>query len=117
MKYTLKRPCAECPFRKAGGVKVTRGRAVEIANSLDRAEFPCHKTVDHSVNTEGDVGPDSEHCAGALLMLEAEGAPSQMMRICERLGIYDRNALDQASSAEVFASRQEFIRSSKARTR
>jgi hypothetical protein len=42
------------------------------------------------------------HCAGALIMLERLGQPSQMMRIGERLGLYDRTGLDM--EAPVFES-------------
>ena len=42
------------------------------------------------------------HCAGALILLEKLGEPSQMMRVCERIGLYDRTKLDMA--APVFDS-------------
>jgi hypothetical protein len=34
------------------------------------------------------------HCAGALIFLEKREEPHQMMRICERLGMYDRTKLN-----------------------
>ena len=42
-------------------------------------------------------GPNAEHCAGALIFLEAQEQPNQMMRIAERLGLYDRRKLDMES--------------------
>jgi hypothetical protein len=33
------------------------------------------------------------HCAGAMIVLEHEDRPNQIMRIAERLGFYDRTAL------------------------
>jgi hypothetical protein len=39
----------------------------------------------------------SVHCAGMLIFLEKRNQPTQMMRICERLGLYDRTKLDMAA--------------------
>ena len=72
---------------------------------MDRGEFPCHETIDYSGDDSDDGGSyqqtgDESHCAGALILLEKEERSSQMMRIMERLGMYDRNKLDM--NAAVF---------------
>jgi hypothetical protein len=56
MKYDLYTPCADCPFRKKGGIRLTRARVVEVAACVENpgGEFPCHKTVKH--NDEDDEG-------------------------------------------------------------
>ena len=79
--------------------------------SLVRSEFPCHKTTTHADDPEGGdyrVNTDAEkHCAGALILLEKEETPSQMMRICERIGMYDRNDLEM--DAPVYDTWDEMI--------
>lgn len=92
MKYTLTKPCDACPFSKkmAHGFSIKRLR--ELAGS---GQFPCHKTAaEHEESGEFRATEKSVHCAGALIFLEKREQPSQMMRIAERLGIYDRSKLD-----------------------
>jgi hypothetical protein len=120
--YGLKRPCAKCPFRTDVKPFIRHGRAIEIVQMLERSEFACHETT---VDTEDDdgygecvEGPHSQHCAGALIMLEKAGQPSQMMRICERLRgengrpMYDAAALDM--SAPVYDSPEAFVEAHRA---
>jgi hypothetical protein len=74
----------------------------EIERALVRGEFPCHNTVNyHSPRKR----MNESHCAGALILLEKLGRPSQMMRISERLGMYDPRKLDM--TAPVFESFKE----------
>lgn len=91
MKYTMRKPCDQCPFLKGSGF--TWASLVAHASG----EFPCHKTC--TVNDEGlfEARDSSPHCAGALIFLEKQEAPHQMMRICERLGFYDRRKLDMSA--------------------
>lgn len=110
MHFKLKTPCKDCPFRCDRRPFLTRARADEIAASLDRASFPCHKTLDY--NHDGDEGegrqtPSTAHCAGALIMREHMERPGQMMRIAERLGLYDRRKLDM--DAPVFHDEDSFV--------
>jgi hypothetical protein len=91
--YGLTSPCAHCPFRKDIQAYLTEDRVREIEQSLVRSEFPCHETTVDSEDEDGNSARiatrDSMHCAGALILLEKEGRSSQMMRIAERLGMYD----------------------------
>lgn len=107
MKYDLRRPCTKCPFRTDIRAYLCRARAREIVRALDRSDFPCHETVDYDDESDGVVTEKSQHCAGALIMLERVNRPSQMMRIMERLRFYDRTKLDM--SAPVFRSPAAFI--------
>lgn len=96
MKYEMTRPCAECPFLKS----MAHGFTLKRLRGFASGEFPCHKTA--VVEEDGgsfEATRDSQHCAGALIFLEKRDAPHQMMRICERLGLYDRTKL--AMDAEV----------------
>lgn len=94
--FALKRPCGDCPFRSDRPAFLDRDRAQEIADSLEAdASFHCHKTLDYDTEDgSGEVTDSSKHCAGALIILEREESPNQMMRIGERLGMYDRDLLD-----------------------
>jgi hypothetical protein len=106
------RPCALCPFRTDVPAYLTRSRVREIERSLVRAEFPCHETT----GVKGQKPKDGEaHCAGALILLEKLERPSQMMRIAERLGIYDRSQL--AMDAPIFETFDEMVAAQEPRRR
>ena len=50
----------------------------------------------------------TQHCAGALILLEKLHHPSQLMRIFERLDGYDRSKLDMAAPVyDTFAAMRE----------
>lgn len=103
--YGMTTPCPKCPFRNDIPAYLTEERVREIEASLVRSEFPCHKTTEH--DDEGDYVPtgDEMHCAGALILMEKEGRSSQMMRIAERLGMYDATRLNM--DAPVYESFDE----------
>jgi len=89
MKYTKKTPCIDCPFLQRAERAFTDHRLQQFASG----EFPCHKTA--KAEDEGFTATrQSVHCAGALIYLEKRNAPHQMMRIAERVGMYDRTQLD-----------------------
>lgn len=102
MNYKKTTPCDLCPFRNdAGRLTVSASRMAEMA----RGEFACHKTtelVETDDGSEFTPHDKSQHCAGALIFLEHLGKPHQMMRIAERLGMYDMRKLDM--DAPVFKS-------------
>lgn len=110
MKYNMTEPCDACPFIKGSGFRLQRLRQF-AAN-----EFPCHKASD-LVDTEDGVGEFHEkrngktpHCAGALIFNEKRGEPHQMMRICERIGMYDHTKLNM--NAPVGTTASDFKRTS-----
>ena len=110
MNFDLKKPCEDCPFRN--DKEHQRGwlgedRASEIERSLSRHTFPCHKTTKHDDDGNYQQRPKEQHCAGALIMLEHMEQPSQMMRIAERLGMYDRAKLEMDSP--VFEDDSAFV--------
>jgi hypothetical protein len=116
MAFDLTKPCDMCPFSK--GCKagwLGAARASEIASSIIRGQsFPCHKTVVYDDDGESIRGDNEQHCAGSMILLEKINRPHQMMRIGERLGMYDPDKLDM--SADVFDTPQAFIRHHSART-
>lgn len=100
-RYSLRTPCAKCPFRTDVEPYLRTGRAEEIARSLhEGGEFPCHETTVAAETADGDTtlveGPRSRFCAGALATMEREGNPNQMLRIAERLGLYDAEKAREA---------------------
>ena len=114
MKYSMKRPCSSCPFLREGGVKLRKSRIREIAGVMTSSRggtFPCHKSVDYTDGgSPGRPGQENEiHCAGALIFAEKHDRPTQMMRIAERLGLYDRTQLDPAAFDDVWEDRSEWL--------
>lgn len=106
MKFERKKPCSNCPFRKDKPFPLSVARAREITDGLikQQATFTCHKTLDLAER-------EQQHCAGALIMLEKMGQPNQMMRISERLGMYNRFELDM--DFPVYKNHTEFINAMK----
>ena len=105
MKFNLRTPCDNCPFRSDITFFLDPRRVTEILDALllDGKTFSCHKTVHYDDDGEPSMPHgDEQHCAGALIMLERFNLPNQMMRIAERLGLYDPRHL--AMEAPVFAS-------------
>lgn len=104
--FSLTAPCSNCPFRAD---KPFYGlypeRVDEIVQSLtDGFGFHCHKTLDYlDDEPEAVVTARARLCAGALATLEREDAPNNIMRIGERLGLYDPESLD-ADSQPVYES-------------
>jgi hypothetical protein len=105
MKFDQIRPCGNCPFRTDVLPYLTQARAREISSGITREQktFTCHKTL----HRDGYKG-EEQHCAGALIVLEKMNLPNQMMRIAERLNMYNRFKLDMESP--VFDNTKQFIK-------
>lgn len=82
MKFDLKSPCKNCPFRTdETAIRFSgRERAEEIENSAYRRGFPCHLSAaneeDENGESEGYVfaaDGRSQHCVGALIMFLNDG--------------------------------------------
>lgn len=107
MKFDLKSPCSNCPFRKDINPYLNKARVRDLEKSLisKQESFVCHKTS-HKLGAPKDK--DENHCAGALIVMEKENKPNQMMRIAERLGLYNRHELKNKEL--VFDSFKEMIK-------
>lgn len=93
MNYRMTTPCDACPFLKGSGF------AFKSLREHASGEFPCHKAC--KLDAEDNYVQRSErtpHCAGALIFLEKRNEPHQIMRICERLGMYDATKLDMQAN-------------------
>lgn len=112
MKFNLVKPCEHCPFR----IDCLKGwlgkeRAAEIVNAMivQDKTFSCHKTTEESEDGSDRVDTDNtQHCARALILLESLERPNQLMRIAERLGMYDYTQLKNQEL--VFKTANEFIK-------
>jgi hypothetical protein len=113
--YGMTTPCSNCPFRSDVKPYLTRERVREIERGLTRGEFPCHKTTEHDEDGEHIHSEKDIHCAGALILKEKLGESSQMMRISERLGMYDPSKLNM--DAPVYESFDEMAEAQKPRRR
>lgn len=96
MKYNLTEPCNECPFLIGSGFKLARLKAHASG------EFACHMAckIDEESGDFVARGKKTPHCAGALIFLEKRNTPHQMMRICERIGLYDRRKLNMKAPVQ-----------------
>jgi hypothetical protein len=92
MNYTKTTPCSDCPFLVGTEHAFTNQRLRDFASG----PFPCHKTADVQ-DGSFTATKKSVHCAGALIYQEKRNTPSQMTRIAERLGMYDRTHLNMES--------------------
>lgn len=75
MRYDLKKPCKNCPFRtdKTRITFASRERAEEIEETAYRHGFPCHKSAEFKESDDyGNdgyyAGENTQHCAGAIIM-------------------------------------------------
>lgn len=74
-------------------------------NGLKRdLDFHCHATVDYKNSDNGRVTGKSKICAGFAVIAEEQNHPTQMMRICERIGLYDAKKLDRKALVHKTAS-------------
>lgn len=114
MHFDLHVPCSSCPFLRKGGIRLTKGRVKQITRDIlsDQGKtFACHKTTAERNGELAEV-MSSRHCAGALIFSEKHGSCTQMMRIAERLGMYDRKKLMASQEAvdSVFDSVSEMLK-------
>lgn len=74
MKFDLRKPCRNCPFRTDGQPIrfASRERTEEIEEQAYRHGFPCHlsaELIENDNDSDGYVaGPNTQHCAGAARM-------------------------------------------------
>lgn len=116
MKFNLKKPCKDCPFRndkphQKGWLGEKRANDI-YQNLLDGGNFPCHKTHDYADDSGSEFRHQDNHqfCAGALIMLEKENntLQSHALRMAIRFDLYNPNDLDKSSP--VFENGVSFIK-------
>ncbi len=108
----MKKPCANCPFRKDRPFNLRKSRAKELAAGLmGDADFPCHKTLGHDNNGDTLVTRNSTRCIGAAIFLE-NVRPGGMLanvhfRFAARFGELTPEEL--SSEVPVYGSIADFI--------
>ena len=109
MKFTMTRPCDDCPFRKVDGIALTKERIKEISRCMLDSQggtFPCHRTVDY----EGGDESEEVHCAGALAYALKQDTLPQIARIVERMGDMNANAILDNSGDLVWDSERQWLK-------
>ncbi|EPL61628.1 hypothetical protein B382_14478 [Stutzerimonas stutzeri B1SMN1] len=113
--YRLKRPCANCPFRKTGGIDLRGGRLDAIIAGLvkdDSQSFLCHKTLNtEAKEADEELVEDDESqvdkrriyeaekmCAGAAAYLLKAGRPTIGMRYAMITGSVSPDHWSEAES-------------------
>lgn len=108
MKFNLRTPCKNCPFRSDIDPYLTVQRASEIANC--NGVFACHKTTQHEDETdETYIDQSTSACAGFLIHRELRKDISQGMRIAERLRLYNPRNL-QMKNTTVYSTLLHMMR-------
>lgn len=101
IRFKLRRPCAECPFKKT--TPLHRGVALNLdtlAESLRDETFAhsCHRTDSRSDYRQAKrYRGEIQHCAGALIMMEKSGCVSLPMANAMAFGELDVKRLDMAA--------------------
>lgn len=122
MKFDLKNPCKNCPFRKDKTriVFSCRDRAEEIEESAYRNGFPCHlSAVDTSEDDPErggyEFGENTQHCAGYLIMKIKEDFDYAWPGVDNDEELVDRLRGQLNLKAPVFADTEEFLDANTAR--
>lgn len=108
-------PCADCPFRKTGGVRHSASMLssyISYFTTGSRITFPCHASVPDS-DSRTDFSPWQDGqviCAGGLLFAAKFGWVSNIVLFGMVKGWYDPCAHRPEALALVFDSGSEMLR-------
>lgn len=117
MRFDLKTPCKNCPFRTdETAIRFScRERAEEIEESAYRNGFPCHlsatDTSDEDEESGGfvfDPSGKTQHCIGAIMMHMADGYSSTPGTGNDE-DLFDRISSRMDTRAPVFDSVTAFL--------
>lgn len=113
MRFDLKTPCRNCPFRTDDtAIRFScRERAEEIEETAYRYGFPCHLSAELNEDDEDggfEFGAETQHCAGALIMYLRDGGGNV---VWERLAEEEQERISSRLdfSAPVFEGPEEFL--------
>ena len=119
MRYDLKTPCKNCPFRCDATRIVFRGRerAEEIEEQAYRRGFPCHlsaEVVEDEDTPDGESGgyyaaEETQHCIGYIIMKLNEGMDTEWPGVDNDSDLIERLAQQVNLAAPVFACTEEFV--------
>jgi hypothetical protein len=100
MRYDLHRPCADCPFRRENGIRLSRQQAHSLLSSFVERQpvvLPCHKTTTMRSDGVPELAPDTQHCAGLFVLWQVKyKQQTAHMIAAQESGLYDPSALQGA---------------------
>lgn len=124
MKFDLKNPCKNCPFRSdETRIKFScRERAEEIEEQAYRNGFPCHLSAEYVEEDEDrpwkqhgyTAGQNSQHCVGYIIMQLKECYDSPWPGINNDEELMYKLAEQVNMNAPVFDSSEEFFEANEA---
>jgi len=99
MRFTLRKACRACPFRKSKRFPLRRARMFEIVDGVRAGfVFPCHKTT-------GKHYPKWRACAGWLLYQRKTKGTNAQLQVMEKAKLYrPRRLIDDG---DLITTRQE----------
>src|SRR4249920_3174023 len=99
MRFTMRKACKDCPFRKSKMFPLRRQRMLEIVDSVrEGSAFPCHRT-------SGDPYPKWRACAGWLLYQVRTGGDNAQLQLMKRAKLYRPRRL--INDGDMITTRQE----------
>ena len=117
MKFDLKKPCTNCPFRKDSRKRwLSKARAQDLVSTviLGDDSFTCHKTVNYEAwnkqddDTEYQPNGEEQFCAGALhLEHKCNTGGNLTIRIARMMKLFEYENLKAGEL--VFDTAAEFI--------
>jgi hypothetical protein len=115
VRFDLRTPCKNCPFRtdETAIRFACRERAEGIEESAYRNGFPCHLSAEYTDDDHEDggyeFGANTQHCAGAMIMYLLDGSEGNipMERLSERTQDRIKSRIDWA--APVFEGPEAFL--------
>lgn len=101
MNFDLVRPCKSCPFRLSEPER--DGEQRKIWEGIAKADhvMPCHCTVERDATGVAVEHPAEQHCAGALLILEARAERNVAMQTAIESGAYEPARLRRDAFVEL----------------
>ena len=119
MRFDLKVPCKNCPFRSdETGIRFScRERAEEIEESAYRNGFPCHLSavvVEDEDTWDGEsggfvAGEETQHCVGYIILKLKDGGCSSWPGIGNDEDLLERLELRVDLDAPVFADVDAYL--------
>src|SRR5271157_953380 len=119
MRFDLKTPCRNCPFRSdETGIRFScRERAQEIEESAYRNGFPCHLSaveVEYVCTWDGESGgfvavESTQHCVGYIILQLKDGGGSTWPGIGNDEDLLARLESQVDLDAPVFADVDEYL--------
>lgn len=108
-QFSLKKPCADCPFRNDDqAINLRPGRREQIIKGLLSGDtaFHCHKTVYRSDNRNFDddgnyVPNDICQCPGAIAVVKKFNRQVVIAEVAVSLGVIKKDHYDEALSLTI----------------